>query len=156
MIRVATTHEQRAMCVLTGLCGLRISEAMDCELSWLDLHEMTLRVRGKGDKTRYVPVSKIAWSILSGRHAEVLLSGGTRYITCEERNARDTITRLAKRASLSRRVASHDLRATFATAVYDRTKDPRVVQELLGHASLTTTQIYIGVTMKAMREAVEL
>jgi site-specific recombinase XerD len=73
----------------------------------------------------------------------------------KDRFARRVITELGVRAKLERHTSSHDLRATFATAVYDHTLDQRVVQELLGHSSGTTTEIYIGRSNDQMRKAVE-
>ena len=64
-----------------------------------------------------------------------------------DRSARALITRLGERAGLRRAIASHDLRATFATEVYNRTRDMRLVQELLGHSRLSTTQKYTQVSL---------
>jgi integrase/recombinase XerD len=69
------------------------------------------------------------------------------------RSARKAITAMGKRAGLSRAISSHDLRATFATELVNRGVNIRTVQELLGHASVATTEIYTGVGMDAMKAA---
>jgi len=65
------------------------------------------------------------------------------------------ITLLGERAGLSRPIASHDLRATFGTAVFNKTGNLRTAQELLGHSSSATTEIYTGVDLKQMRDGVD-
>ena len=72
----------------------------------------------------------------------------------QDRGARNAIKNLGKRSGLRREVASHDLRATFATDLLNRGVNIRIVQELLGHSSVETTQIYTATTLEAMREAV--
>lgn len=156
---IAYTHSERhaALVALCGLCGLRVAEALAVKPSDFNLNEMMLTVRGKGDKSRRVPVSEAAWEVLQFPVIRAFTSGGDKTIVgLRDRYARAVITRIATEAGLMRRVSSHDLRATFATAVYNKTLDQRLVQELLGHASGETTEIYIGVSSKAMHEGVEL
>jgi site-specific recombinase XerD len=119
-----------------------------------DLDNMTLHVRGKGDKGRVVPVSNRAWGVLAMPVARAMMNQ-CEVVGLKDRFARRVITELGVRAKLERHTSSHDLRATFATAVYDHTLDQRVVQELLGHSSGTTTEIYIGRSNDQMRKAVE-
>lgn len=155
MIEQTRNAEQEALLGLCGYAGLRMHEALACSASWFDLHDMTLTVRGKGDKTRIVPVSKRCWSAVSTAYVEAEIRGDHKLVRYQDRSARKAVTTLGRKAGLTRSVASHDLRATFATHVYDLTKDQRLVQELLGHASGTTTEVYIGVAMQHMRQAVE-
>lgn len=154
MIETARNEKQKALLVLCGLCGLRISEALRIKATNFDFSNMTLKVPGKGDKERIVPVSQRAWDYIASTVVRSHLAG-TEVVGLKDRFARRTITELGERAGLQRRVASHDLRATFATAVYDLTLDQRVVQELLGHANGSTTEVYIGRTADQMRKAVE-
>lgn len=154
MVEVSRNAEQRALLGLCGYAGLRIHEALACEVRWFDLSDMTLTVRGKGDKERIVPISTRAWSAVSSAYVTAVCTKG-KLINYQDRSARKTITALGAKAGLSRSVSSHDLRATFATHVYDLTKDQRLVQELLGHANGTTTEIYIGVMHSKMKQAVE-
>lgn len=156
MIEKARTPQQVALVALCGLCGCRISEALRARPSWFDLDAMVLKVFGKGEKYRYVPISSEAWSYLARPVTMAFLAQDSPVVGIEDRVARGNITQMGQRAGLRRRVASHDLRATFATAVYEKTMDMRLVQELLGHSSVETTQIYVGTRMTKMREAVEL
>lgn len=157
MISVARSDEQKALVALCGLVGLRVSESLSITPIDFGQNYADLTVRGKGDKTRVVPVSNEALDVCMPALGRAWLSStATPLIGFKDRFARSTITDLAVRAGLSRRVASHDLRATFATEVYNRTRDQRVVQMLLGHASGVTTEIYIGVAEGKLRSAVEL
>lgn len=150
---VKSCHEE-ALIGLCGLAGLRVSEARSVRPSHIDMQTMILTVYGKGEKIRYVPVSARAWSAIM---TAVLACWDTDDRLCpfSDRTARSTVTRLGKAAKLIREISSHDLRATFATIIQSETQDIRVIQELLGHASITTTQIYTDVAIDAMRKAVE-
>lgn len=154
LIDTARSDKQKALIVLCGLCGLRISEALAVKATDFDFNKGFLHVRGKGDKGRVVPVSERAWDIIASTVTRAFLED-VEVVGLKDRFARRVITDLGVRAGLQRRVASHDLRATFATAVYDKTLDQRVVQELLGHSNGATTEIYIGRTPDQMRKAVE-
>lgn len=157
MLAVARPGPQRALIALCGLCGMRVAEALSIRPSSFDFNDMLVTIRGKGDKTRRVPVSDEAWEAMYESISTAFCTGNDELlIGFRDRNARALITRLGRAAGLRRHVASHDLRATFATAVYDKTRDQRLVQELLGHANGSTTEIYIGVTMAKMKEAVKL
>lgn len=155
MLAVAGSPDQEALIGACGFTGMRISEALDMQPSWLDPHEMTMTIRGKGDKVRVVPVSPRAWSAMSTSFARAFATGSSRVIAYQDRSARQIITSMGRRAGLRRPVASHDLRATYATILSDNGVPPRVIQELLGHTNLTTTEIYMGVQSKALREAVD-
>jgi site-specific recombinase XerD len=155
MCEVARRPDQAVLVALGGLGGCRVSESLSMTCETVSVRERLLVVRGKGDKERFVPISSDLWTYLAPVYVAALGSPSP-LVDYHERTAREIITNLAKKAGLSGTVSSHDLRATFATAVYDRTKDLRLVQELLGHASVTTTQVYTHVRMPAMRAAVEL
>lgn len=155
MIEVAEGYDQVAMVALGGFAGLRISEILECKVGDFDLETRVLRILGKGLKERFVPIGEEAWDYLaaplviaSGRDSQRLVEYGDSF-------ARQIIQRLGRKAELRRPVASHDLRSTFATELLNKTGNIRVVQELLGHASVTTTEGYTGVEMRQMREAVE-
>lgn len=154
LLEISKTCHEEALIGLCGLAGLRVHEARRVRPSDLDLQTMILTVYGKGGNVRYVPVSMRCWSAVMGAFVEVFESNE---LLCpfSDRTARALVTRLGKAANLKREIASHDLRATFATIIQSETQDIRVVQELLGHASITTTQIYTAVAMEAMRKAVE-
>lgn len=156
LIAAATHEKHRTLIALCGFCGLRVAEALAVEPGDFNLTEMTLTVRGKGDVTRIVPVSTVAWEFLCLPVTRAWVGGGGPIVGLKDRFARRVITDLGVRAGLKRSISSHDLRATFATAVYDGCKDQRVVQELLGHANGSTTELYIGRTREQMASAVEL
>lgn len=156
LIIVARKEPQKALIALCGLCGCRVSEALGVRPSHLNLNEMILTIHGKGDKERWVPVSSKAWNAMAMSVTHAMILGDTPVVGIKDRFARRVITDLGTRAGLQRRISSHDLRATFATAIYDRTQDIRLVQELLGHSSVETTQLYTGVKLNKMREAVDL
>lgn len=157
MLLAATSHQHKALVALCGMCGLRISEALSVvykDFSFQSPGQVRLTVRGKGDVTRTVPVSAEALENMTFALGLAMINGGP-VVPIEDRLARRVVTRLGSQARLSRDVASHDLRATFATAVYNKTKDQRLVQTLLGHSSGRTTEGYIGVAMEAMSDGVE-
>jgi integrase len=139
---------------LMGLCGLRIQEALNVRAHDFNTSSLTLRVVGKGDRERIIPVPPAAWHYLCP-----LVTGAwannDRLLSWSDRHAREVITDLGYSARLSRRISSHDLRATFATEAYRKTLNIRAVQELLGHASVLQTQVYVGVADEEMREAAD-
>ena len=155
MVNVCSNDKQRALIALCGLLGCRIAEALDIKFEHFDLHAMELTIRGKGDKTRRVPISPEAWEILQQQVTRAFI-GNLPVVGFSDRRARRIITELGVKAGVTRPVASHDLRATFATAVYTKTKDIRLTQILLGHSSVETTQLYVDVVNDKMRAAVVL
>lgn len=156
MIAQARNAEQSAIISLTGLAGCRIGEARAARPSWFNVHDMTVTIRGKGDKTRVVPLSTDAWATVSEALIEAKMRGeNSLLINYSDRPARKVVTALGQKAGLSRAVSSHDMRHTFGSLVFDKTRNIRVTQELLGHGNSSTTEIYTGVTEAAMREAVQ-
>jgi site-specific recombinase XerD len=155
LIQLAPTDAQKTLIALCGMCGCRVGEALDITTECFDLERMNLTIRGKGDKTRVVPIATEAWEIMAVQVVRSYQSGKT---VCDlrDRHARKIITNLGRKARFRRSISSHDLRATFGTHVYDKTKDIRVVQELLGHSTSAQTELYIGVKDDALRKAVEL
>jgi site-specific recombinase XerD len=155
MIDHGERESYKCLVALCGMAGTRIGEALSITANDFDLHSMSLAVKGKGDKERNVPINDECWSILAVPVTRARLAG-TRdpLVGLRDRFARSTVTRLGVRAGISRPVSSHDLRATFATELYNRTLDQRLVQEILGHASQDQTSLYIGHTMRTLHEAV--
>lgn len=153
LLRVASNNEQRALIGACGFIGLRVGEALAFRTTWFDASEMLLTVRGKGDKERIVPVSQHAWEIIAPAFVAAMQSDGY-LIHYQDRSARKCVTSLGRKAGLRREISSHDLRATYATILSENGVNIRVIQELLGHASVSTTEIYTGVGMTALKEAV--
>jgi len=150
--------------------GARISEIIDLNLSDLDMREesVVIKVTGKGGKERFVPVGSFARAALSTyleSQRESLLSKrrknlkvdplflNSRGARLSRQSAWQIIQEAAERAEIATEVSPHSLRHSFATHLLDGGADIRVVQELLGHSSATTTQIYTLVTIDKIRES---
>ena len=153
MLAHTKTPTHAALVAFTGLLGLRVGEARSVTLASVNELERTLTIRGKGDRSRTIPISTHAWDAI--RPALRLAAPFRPIVDLPDRTARQALTSLGKRAGLTRRISSHDMRATLATAAYNGTRDLRVVQELLGHASSSTTECYTQVSQQAMRGALE-
>ena len=157
----ALVRRDRAMLELLYGAGLRISELVGLDVDDLDPVERLVSVRGKGDAQRLVPFGEPAaeavdaW-LVQGRPAlhpqgpGVFLNARGGRLT--RQGAWKLITAHAERVELGDRVSPHTLRHSFATHLLDGGADVRVVQELLGHASVTTTQIYTLVSRQALTE----
>lgn len=148
--------------VLYG-AGLRISELVALDVDDLDLEEGSVRVVGKGDKERVVPLGRYAvravGSYLARGRPTLARSRSGAALFLNQRGGRLTrqgatniIQTAARRAGIRARVTPHVLRHSFATHMLEGGADVRVVQELLGHASVATTQIYTLVTEDRLRE----
>ena len=155
MCSVASNPEQEALVGACGFIGMRLHEALDFHYSRLDVKNMIVDIRGKGKKQRFVPVSERAWGAISVAYVRAMGSPDGKLIHYQDRSARKCITSMGRKAGISRAVASHDLRATYATILDENGVPQRVIQELLGHAHGSTTEIYLGMTMQRMREAVD-
>jgi integrase/recombinase XerD len=149
--------------VLYG-AGLRVSELTGLDVDDVDLDGSALRVLGKGSKERDVPLGRMARDAVRA----YLARGRPAFATARSRAAlflnarggrltRQSCARLldahARRAGILRAVTPHDMRHSFATHLLEGGADVRVVQELLGHASVATTQIYTLVTAEHLRSA---
>lgn len=143
-----------ALVAQCGLLGLRVGEATISTPMEFDTREMLLTVHGKGDKERVVPIDRKAWEFLAVPVLQAKIEDNRPVVGLPDRYARSLITRLGVRADLQRPISSHDLRSTFATHIYDKTGDIRVVQMLLGHSDSKTTEGYIGRNIEQMRKAV--
>jgi integrase/recombinase XerD len=149
--------------VLYG-CGARISEATGLDVDDLDLEGGAVRLLGKGGKERVVPIGSFARSavqeyLVRARPGFAVRGTGTPALFLNTRGGRlsrqsawAALRASAERAGLSTSISPHTLRHSFATHLLDGGADVRVVQELLGHASVTTTQIYTLVTAERLRE----
>ena len=157
----------RALLELLYAAGLRISEALGLDRQDLSLEGGFVRVIGKGDKERMVPVGDVALDAL-GRYIEdvrpawigddaALPRGGPIFVSARgQRLGRMAAWRIvqdaAATAQLVGHVTPHTLRHSFATHLLEGGADLRVVQELLGHASITTTQLYTHLTGERIRQ----
>ena len=154
----------RALLELLYSTGARISEAVGLDVDDVDTHARSVLLRGKGGKQRLVPVGRPAIASLDaylvrGRPELARRGRGGPAIFLNARGGRlsrqsawQVLQDSAERAGINAAVSPHTLRHSFATHLLDGGADFRVVQELLGHASVTTTQIYTLVTVNALRE----
>jgi integrase/recombinase XerD len=158
------TLRNRALLELLYSTGARISEAVGLDIDDVDTHARSVLLRGKGGKQRLVPVGRPAVAALDaylvrGRPDLARRGRGIPGIFLNARGGRlsrqsawQVLQDAAERTGISAAVSPHTLRHSFATHLLDGGADVRVVQELLGHASVTTTQIYTLVTVNALRE----
>jgi integrase/recombinase XerD len=154
----------RALLELLYGSGARISEAVGLDLDDVDLEGGTVRLFGKGRKERVVPLGSYARTAIQAyvvRSRPTLLAAGrgTPALYLNARGGRLTrqsawsvLQATVEKAGLDVDVSPHTLRHSFATHLLDGGADVRVVQELLGHASVTTTQVYTLVTVDKLRE----
>lgn len=154
----------RALLELLYATGARISEAVGLVVDDLDLAERTVLLTGKGGKQRRVPVGSFAAKaveaylvqarptlVTAGRGSHVLFLN-SRGGPLSRQSAWVVLRAAAERAGLATGISPHTLRHSFATHLMEGGANERVVQELLGHASLKTTQIYTLVTVDRLRE----
>lgn len=158
------TLRNRALLELLYSTGARISEAVGLDVDDIDVQSRSVLLRGKGGKQRLVPIGRPAVSALEaylvrGRGDLARRGKGTPAIFLNARGGRlsrqsawQVLQDSAERAGVTSAVSPHTLRHSFATHLLEGGADVRVVQELLGHASVTTTQIYTLVTVSALRE----
>ncbi len=158
-------RRNKAMLETLYSCGLRVSELVGLQLSGIFRAEGFIRVIGKGDKERLVPVSpralkeidlympdRNALSIQPGNEDILFLNRRGKMLT---RNMVFTIIReLAQAAGIKKTVSPHTFRHSFATHLVEGGADLRAVQEMLGHESITTTEIYTHLDREYLREAI--
>ncbi len=153
-------YRDRAMAETLYSSGLRVSELVALDWSDLDLEMGLLRVRhGKGNKERIVPIGEPAIQALQEWRKNMPNGGdggpiftnlrGRRIST---RSVESIVARLLARSGIANRITPHGLRHSFATHLLDHGADLRSIQEMLGHASLTTTQRYTHVSVKRLKE----
>jgi integrase/recombinase XerD len=168
LLEAAPDLRGRALMELLYAAGLRVSESLGLDREDLSLDGGYVRVIGKGDRERLVPVGDIALDWLGrwieeGRDLLLALShvaplrGGPLFLgdrggRLARQQAFAIVRGAARRAGLGERVSPHTLRHSFATHLLEGGADLRVVQELLGHASISTTQLYTHLTGERVRE----
>jgi len=158
-------HRNRAIIEVLFSCGLRVSELVNLKLSELYVEEQYVRVMGKGSKERLVPISPVALSELDDwfrcRSELKIKPGEEDYVFLNRRGAHLTRTMIlimlkqqADEAGIQKVISPHTLRHSFATALLEGGADLRVIQALLGHESIGTTEIYTHLSRQALRDAV--
>ncbi|MEJ2138497.1 MAG: site-specific tyrosine recombinase XerD [Gammaproteobacteria bacterium] len=156
-------HRDRTMLEVLYATGLRVSELINLRQSEINLNQGVLRIVGKGDRERLIPLGEEAQSwirdFIAGPRSEILLERQTDYLfptrrgECMTRQAFwHIIKRYSKQADIGSKMSPHTLRHAFATHLLNNGADLRVVQLLLGHSDLSTTQIYTHVARARMKE----
>ncbi len=148
-----SNQRDRAMLEVLYGCGLRVSELIGLNLGDFEFSEGFVRVLGKGSKERWVPLGQYARKSLieyiQGERSQLVNNKSMKAVFCNIRGKRISrvavwkiIQKYKLQAGIQREISPHTFRHSFATHLLDNGADLRVVQELLGHANLTTTQIY--------------
>jgi integrase/recombinase XerD len=156
-------NRDRAMLELLYATGLRVSELISLRQSQVNFNQGVLRIVGKGDRERLIPLGDEAqrWlkNFIEGPRMEILLERQTDYLFPTRRGDRMTrqafwhiIKRYAQKAGIEKKLSPHSLRHAFATHLLNRGADLRVVQLLLGHSDLSTTQIYTHVARERLKD----
>jgi integrase/recombinase XerC len=144
-------ERDRAILELLYSSGLRLAELVDLDIGDVDMHDATVRVTGKGNKDRIVPVGRKALDALRdwqksrvqlADHDETALFVSNRGSRISPRSVQARVTHWAKRQGIDSKVYPHLFRHSFATHLLESSHDLRGVQELLGHANISTTQVY--------------
>ena len=147
-------HRNKAIIEVLYGCGLRVSELVNLRLSWLRFDEGYLRVIGKGDKERIVPIGETARKAVllytEGRRQHLKIKKGCEDIVFLNRRGGQLtremvfhiVKELAATAGITKTISPHTFRHSFATHLVEGGADLRAVQEMLGHESITTTEIY--------------
>ena len=158
-------HRNRAIIETLFSCGLRVSELVNLKLSSLYLDEEFVRVLGKGNKERLVPISKRAIQELhywfDDRNHMNIKPGEEDYVFLNRRGAHLTrvmilimIKRQAELAGIQKTISPHTLRHSFATALLEGGADLRIIQALLGHERIGTTEIYTHIDTSTLRSEI--
>ena len=156
-------HRDRAMLELLYATGLRVSELINLKQEQVNFNQGVLRIVGKGDRERLIPLGEESqrWmkEFINGPRMEILLERHTDYLFPTRRGDRMTrqafwhiIKRYAEKAGVRQKMSPHSLRHAFATHLLNRGADLRVVQMLLGHSDLSTTQIYTHVARERLKD----
>jgi len=153
----------RTMLEVLYATGLRVSELVSLKYSQLNMNQGVIRIVGKGDRERMIPLGEeaVRWlkEFLGSARNEILLDRTTDYLFPTRRGDRMTrqafwhiIKRYARKSAIDKELSPHTLRHAFATHLLNHGADLRVVQMLLGHSDLSTTQIYTHVARERMKE----
>jgi integrase/recombinase XerD len=167
-IDLSTTsgHRNRAMLETLYSCGLRVSELIDVRLSSLFMDDGFLRVIGKGNKERVVPIGNTAiqWIkhyLVETRNHQTIQKGNEDFLFLNQRGAKPSrvmvfqmIKLLMEKCGIKKQVSPHTFRHSFATHLVEAGADLRAVQEMLGHASITTTEIYTHLDRHRLKEEI--
>lgn len=158
LFEVLDTKKSKIMISLMYACGFRVSELVNLKIDDLDFNEKTGKVRqGKGKKDRVFNIPEFLLEDLKTqvekqkKNKEIYLFTGANG-NLSERNLQKIVSKAAKRAGINKEVHCHTLRHSFATHLLENGTDIRKIQELLGHADLSTTQIYTHISTEELKK----
>ena len=160
-------ERNRAMLETLYGCGLRVSELINLQISDLFFEEDFIKVTGKGDKQRFVPISEINKKYIGIYKSEVRIhqrvqKGFDDILFLNRRGKQLTramvftiIKQLAEKISLNKNISPHTFRHSFATHLLENGADLRAIQQMLGHESITTTEVYMHVDRSHLAEVMK-
>jgi integrase/recombinase XerD len=169
VIDLSTPEGTRNLAIIESLysCGLRVSELTNLKISQLFFKESFIRVIGKGDKERLVPVGKSAEKFINiylneiRNHLPKIEKGHEDFVFLNRRGKQLTrvmiftiVKDLAVKAGIQKNISPHSFRHSFATHLVEGGADLRAVQEMLGHESITTTEIYTHLDRSYLRDTI--
>ncbi|GAA5099486.1 site-specific tyrosine recombinase XerD [Chryseobacterium ginsengisoli] len=167
-IEINSDLGKRNQCIIEVLygCGLRVSELIDLKISNINFKEQYIKVNGKGNKTRFVPLADYTAELLEGYIQETRAKNkiNKKYEDTLFLNSRGTsmsrvivfliIKELTDKAGVSKKISPHTFRHSFATHLLQNGADLRYIQEMLGHSSITTTEIYTHLKTEELRDVI--
>ncbi|MCF2220494.1 site-specific tyrosine recombinase XerD [Chryseobacterium sp. PS-8] len=167
-IEVNSDLGKRNQCIIEVLygCGLRVSELIDLKISNINFKEQYIKVNGKGNKIRFVPLADYTADLLENYIQEVRSKSkiNKKYEDTLFLNSRGTsmsrvivfliIKELTDKAGVSKKISPHTFRHSFATHLLQNGADLRYIQEMLGHSSITTTEIYTHLKTEELRDVI--
>lgn len=167
-IDLSTDLGKRNYCIIEVLygCGLRVSELIDLKISNINFKEGYLKVEGKGDKVRFVPLADYTASLIKD-YINNVRSQYKINKKCEDfvfLNSRGSsmsrvivfiiIKELTEKAGINKKISPHTFRHSFATHLLQNGADLRYIQEMLGHSSISTTEIYTHLKTEELRDVI--
>ena len=167
-INLSTDLGVRNQCMVEVLygCGLRVSELIELKISDINFKEGFLKVEGKGQKVRYVPLAKYTSHLIKNYIENVRINNkiNKKYEDIMFLNSRGSsmsrvivfiiIKELADKAGIRKNISPHTFRHSFATHMLQNGADLRFIQEMLGHSSITTTEIYTHLNTEELRDTI--
>lgn len=162
-----TEYRDKTMVLVMYSAGLRVSELINLKKRSINFEEKLITLKGKGNKERFVPLNYIALEYLNNylsQNKNNKVFSKSKYLFINKKDGKPLtrqyffveLNKYAKRAGIDKKISPHTLRHSFATHLLENGADLRVVQELLGHSKIETTQIYTHLSTKKILDALDL
>lgn len=162
-----TEYRDKTMVLVMYSAGLRVSELINLEKRSINFEEKLITLKGKGNKERFVPLNYIALEYLNNylsQNKNNKVFSKSKYLFINKKDGKPLtrqyffveLNKYAKRSGIDKKISPHTLRHSFATHLLENGADLRVVQELLGHSKIETTQIYTHLSTKKILDALDL